>query len=341
MAPAPPPHALEQLRACLRAFPDRPTTEIDLELPGFWELARNNGVGVLVASQLGVLPSVRDLHRAQAAQGIRVLSALKVVLKTLEAAGVAALPLKGPVLAARLYGDFTLRPTSDVDVLVHESDLQRAMAALEAAGAELSPEYAENRGFFERYHHHLGLHFRGLLVELHQRPSSRVATRFPSEALFMRARVQELLELRVRVADPIDELIFLALHAAGHNLERELWLLDLKMLARLAPLDWDALEFRTRAIRARRAVGAALLAAEERVGFPAQDMPAAWRRSASRDTRILPRSWAVEVPQTALESVLNLASDAVWSDSRARGAAYFAVRVMSASWRSALRRVKR
>jgi Uncharacterised nucleotidyltransferase len=52
----------------------------------------------------------------------------------LGAAGIAALPLKGPSLAARVHGDVGLRSAGDVDLLVAPADLRRAVGLLCADG---------------------------------------------------------------------------------------------------------------------------------------------------------------------------------------------------------------
>jgi hypothetical protein len=57
-----------------------------------------------------------------------------MVTEALERDGIRALPLKGPLLAERLYGDVGLRPSEDVDVLVAVADLERAGRSLGELG---------------------------------------------------------------------------------------------------------------------------------------------------------------------------------------------------------------
>jgi Uncharacterised nucleotidyltransferase len=61
-------------------------------------------------------------------------SAAKSVVAGLEAAGIAAVPLKGPLLARRIHGDSGLRPSSDIDVLVSRGRLDEAKGIVEAHG---------------------------------------------------------------------------------------------------------------------------------------------------------------------------------------------------------------
>lgn len=68
---------------------------------------------------------------------MELLEAIQVGLcARLEASGVPALPLKGPLLARRLHGDPGLRPCSDVDVLVPPEQLDAAVATARAMGYE-------------------------------------------------------------------------------------------------------------------------------------------------------------------------------------------------------------
>jgi hypothetical protein len=57
-----------------------------------------------------------------------------MVAEVLERDGIRALPLKGPLLAERLYGDVGLRQSEDIDVLVAVADLERAGRSLGELG---------------------------------------------------------------------------------------------------------------------------------------------------------------------------------------------------------------
>ncbi len=62
------------------------------------------------------------------------------VVGALEAAGAACLLLKGPAIAQMLYRDGEHRGYSDIDLLVTESELDRAREALSGLGFQLSAE---------------------------------------------------------------------------------------------------------------------------------------------------------------------------------------------------------
>jgi hypothetical protein len=75
----------------------------------------------------------RSLAGARA-QNLAVDWATRRASASLAAAGIPALPLKGPVLAAELHGDIGLRATSDADLLISRDQLDAAADVLVAEG---------------------------------------------------------------------------------------------------------------------------------------------------------------------------------------------------------------
>jgi hypothetical protein len=63
---------------------------------------------------------------------------LGAILERLESVGIEAVVLKGACLAASVYKDFGLRPMSDLDILVCESQIRDAVRIVE------SMEYIEH-----------------------------------------------------------------------------------------------------------------------------------------------------------------------------------------------------
>lgn len=166
--------------------------------------------------------------------------------------GAAALPvvaLKGPLLAQRLYPRPFDRQSVDLDLLVAEDDLDRALAALEATGwVRDSGPLAD---YSRRHHHHLQLHRAGAPpLELHFRARVGFGTVYPSEGLVARARLCGWPAGHpLRVLSIEDEFLYLAVHAAGHGFSRLMWLYDLKLLVRSDPtLDWSQVEARAREV---------------------------------------------------------------------------------------------
>jgi hypothetical protein len=78
--------------------------------------------------------AVAQARAAARANALAVERATAHVVGSLAGEGIAALPLKGPLLAAEAHGDVGLRETADADVLVEPGALDRAVRVLVAGG---------------------------------------------------------------------------------------------------------------------------------------------------------------------------------------------------------------
>jgi hypothetical protein len=85
---------------------------------------------------------------ALAARNMLLADELGTVLRACEEEAVPCVPIRGPALAERLYGDITARPMGDLDVLVRKDDLPRVAAILEARGFR---RLDRRRGFAEAF----------------------------------------------------------------------------------------------------------------------------------------------------------------------------------------------
>jgi hypothetical protein len=169
----------------------------------------------------------------------RLRAALDEALQALGDAGVRSAALKGPLLGDRVYPAPSLRPTTDIDLLVAPAQLDRSIAALEGIG------YRGAQGALERWyrenHHHL--HFtrpQTPMLELHFRATTGFGTVVPAEEFLSRAVPYRAgAGSAAWVLSPEDELIYLGVHAARHLFEALFWLYDLKLfILRYAGLDW-------------------------------------------------------------------------------------------------------
>ncbi len=216
---------------------------------GLWhEAVAHDPQAALVAEPLAAI------HRAWLARGLQQLALLERTRGLLREVGVRSLPLSGGAVAERLYATAGERPMSDVDLLALD-DWTAAVRRLRSAGYE-EEERADHAWSFRAP----GGPWR---VELHRHLTScgRV---FPIHAQGLWAR---------RSGDgPSSEdlLVHLALHAAfQHGLVLSLvqWC-DLRRLLEREPIDVSRLRTVARELRAERALGAALRAAERVVGAP-------------------------------------------------------------------------
>jgi hypothetical protein len=149
------------------------------------------------------------------------------------------------VLAARLYGNAAARHSIDVDLLVRQTDIARALHSFAEAGYQ--SETGETAAYLLNYGHHFNVLRAGTVaVELHFRPYAGFGVVLPADLILARAAPIPLSNtLPVLVLSPEDEFIYLAAHAAGHSFIRFVWLYDLKLFVRQYPaLDWNAVALR-------------------------------------------------------------------------------------------------
>jgi hypothetical protein len=116
-------------------------------------------------------PSFHEYVRASVvlarARGIAVEAEMRRVIALLGRRSIPALPLKGPLLAADAHGDFGLRETDDVDLLIPHTRLHEAATLLEEEAYERDDEPIRRNGLPDL---HLALrHPGGASVELHWR----------------------------------------------------------------------------------------------------------------------------------------------------------------------------
>jgi hypothetical protein len=148
--------------------------------------------------------AVRAETEASRLAGVLMELATLRIAAALEAAGIANVPLKGPLLARALHGDPGMRFSRDIDVLVARADLGHAAAALEPLG------WRPEKGAGEPVLHLVLAHRSGLPeVELHWRVHW-YETEFGARAL-ARSRPGPDGVRRLR---PLDELAALLLYQA-------------------------------------------------------------------------------------------------------------------------------
>lgn len=272
---------------------------------------------------------LRAAHRLERVWMARVLAALEGCLRVLERAGVPVVSLKGPLLGMRLYGSYERRPCTDLDLLVRDADLPRAMEALGAAGF-VSTEGPGAREAREAHHHVLLERPHAPLVELHFRAHVGFGAVLRSEPLLERSvPVQTPNGVAARVLCPEDELLYLCTHAAAHAFELASWLYDVARLLEASPaLDGAAVLARARSLGLLAPLGAALRAAGALFDPPAPPalrplLRGTWSPPALLADRLAPRvrrrkdgSWR--------EKALGLAFRALLCDSPARAAVLLA-----------------
>ncbi len=167
------------------------------------------------------------------------------VTDLLRAAGIDFIPLKGPLLSFRLYGDATVRRYGDIDILVDAGQVERARGRLLAAGyTEYMfrwPETESGRQKALKYWHHIA--FRNpdgeVITELHWKLSNRHWLNFRDADRFVRENIctVEFSGNNYRVLTPEAELLYLIIHGGAHRWGMLKWLADIQKYLEFCELD--------------------------------------------------------------------------------------------------------
>ena len=197
------------------------------------------------------------------------------LLKVLEAGGIRAIPLKGPVLTAWLYGDLGLRVFGDLDILVGRDDVLRArdVLALEGyrAASPLRPEddaafvAAERQYDFELVHERTGD-----LVELHWKTNTEFAIeRLDDPQWWFSLATTELEGQPVRMLNRRETLFSLLIHGSKHLWSRLNWLVDIaRLVPKLDDEDWAWLIREAQKHRCKRRIALGLLLVKDLLRQP-------------------------------------------------------------------------
>jgi hypothetical protein len=229
----------------------------------FANLTRQNCLPLVPRAAVDTLKSgMRD----NMARTLALTSELTGILDAFNAAGIPAIPFKGPALAVAAYGDISLRTFSDLDILVAPQDLEPAREALRALGYDcalhLGPRehraYVENECALQLRHQS-----RGHIVELHWRFSERNASiALPVSAFRTRATTLRIAGRVLAGLSPEDLVLYLCVHGTKHRWERLEWIGSLAgVINRNPQFDWTAACDRAREYRIVRMFHLGLLLA--------------------------------------------------------------------------------
>jgi hypothetical protein len=209
---------------------------IDTEI--FLETVRRNAVTPLVHAALSLLrdrlpPGLWDELDARttgnAVRNLRLTGELLELLDALSAAGIPALPYKGPVLALTRYGDLALREFVDLDLLVAREDALAAIDVLRARGYETWIPVSDMQLRFQLRsgHDHKLIRDDDSVVEVQWAIAER-SFDVPrgTAGLFRRAGTALIGGREVPTLSQMDEALVLTIHGAMHLWERLAWICD-------------------------------------------------------------------------------------------------------------------
>ena len=248
-----------------------------VDWPALLEHAQRHGIAPILYGHLRAMPTVpmrRDvmdtlgaLARACVSSNLRLRHELGRLLAEFARAGVDVMPLKGPVLADQLYPTPSLRPSSDLDVLVRALDASAAEHILEALGYTRRPDEEQGADY------HTIFTALGVDVELHRDLGERHASRLEVGAIWSSATPASWHGHSIWCMSLSDQLVYLAFHAAKDGLASLRALVDIALFVDRYRdvLPWTALVARLRDAHLAPVVYVALSETRALLGAPVPD----------------------------------------------------------------------
>jgi hypothetical protein len=217
-----------------------------------------------------------ELERFDTANVQRTLFLTTELLRLLdqfEQEGISIAAFKGQILAKVVYEDLFVREFSDLDVLVHESDLRHAEHILTARGYQADFPSDDYRKAFLSYQGEYAFRHRqtGVSVDLHWHLSGK-GTVFPLSAADVWSRLEYVIIFgrRVPTFATHDLALFLAAHGTKEGWRRLNWVCDFaRLLGKYQHIDWVAVLERARRAHSSRSLLLAIFLAVNLLDAPA------------------------------------------------------------------------
>ena len=209
------------------------------------------------------LARLKQHYQENAARNLLLTTELLRLLASLEAAGIDAIPYKGPALAVTAYGDLTYRRFLDLDVMVRKQDVGPACEVLLKAGYSTAVDWSNSQQeLLLRTQHNLQFtrEEQRLIVELHWEVTSQLFARsLQAESLWERLVETRLQEVPVKALALEDLLLSLCVHGSKHLWERLSWICDIaELVTNRKEINWNVVSERTASGEVSRMLGLGL-----------------------------------------------------------------------------------
>jgi len=208
---------------------------------------------------------------ANARRNFLITGELLQILELFRAHGIRAIPYKGPVLSAAVYGDISLRQFDDLDIIVPVDCAEVATGLLLSRGYRSSREMSRKE-LLDTIRTQKDLSVLrendGMNVELHWGiTGERDPIQVRPDVLWQNLATFSICGRTVLTHVPEDLLIILCIHGGKHRWERLGWLCDVAEIIRShETLDWDRTLERASSLRSRRIVLLGVLLAADILG---------------------------------------------------------------------------
>lgn len=221
-------------------------------------------------------------------QNLFLTSELLKLLELFESHDIQAIPFKGIMLSACVYGNMAFHRASDLDILVHREDIPRIKTLLVSAGYR--PDHAlteaQERALLRRQGAYHFTRSDGLCrLDLHwQMVAYFFAFLLPAETAWADRRTAVVSGHSVPTLPPEQWIILLCVHGAAHRWDLLSLICDLaRMLTTCGEMDWKRLLDQAERQGIKRMVLLGLLLAERGMEVP---LPQAVQTALRADSQV-------------------------------------------------------
>jgi len=206
--------------------------------------------GVLDTLSYNQRETLRSLYHQTVLFNLKLIHDLNEVLHQVNQEKIQVVLMQGIVLLQQVYDDVGLRPLADVDLWVLQKDYPGLIGILGSQGYRRDPIYPNT---FRKGSTTFDLHTHVLWAD-RIRAHKLLLTK-SQEYIYHDTRIIDFEGQEARCLGPYDQVLYLSLHALKHNVDRLIWLVDIKSLVNdWKRSDWEALMNRARELGQEKTV---------------------------------------------------------------------------------------
>lgn len=227
------------------------------------------------------LDRLKNHFRGNVQHSFSLAAELRKLVELFDSRGIRAIPFKGPVLAASVYGDLSLRQFGDLDILVNKQNILSVGELLVSQGYQRGG--GEGDGMDHDGHDddhddvaYLGPNCyvfaqpeRGVRIDLQWRITEKYFSfSLDNERLWERLVPVSIGGKSVLTFAPMDLLLILCVHGSKHRWEKLKWVCDVAELVRShsRQIDWTKIQQEASGMGVGRMLGLGLFLAHELLG---------------------------------------------------------------------------
>ena len=227
----------------------------DMDVDQLIDMAINEGLAGLLYRSLmksGMLETLdhrqretlQSLYYQTVVLNLNLIRDLKGVLHLLNQKKIQVVLLQGIALMQQIYDDIGLRPMTDIDLWVLQNDYPGLTSILSSQGFQRDPTYPNT---FTKGATTFDLHTHILWAD--RIKARKLLLTKGQEHIYHETRIIRFEGQEVLCLSQFDQVLYLSLHALKHDVNRLIWLVDIKnLLADWTRSDWEALMNRARGL---------------------------------------------------------------------------------------------